>query len=167
IEEQDYLTYFIKAYTLTVNFYKILNKHLALYILQYFDKTKDFCSNYCLVNCLVHIVTLLIYHPDVSKYEYKGLCYRGMRVTENDLQQYQLNQHILNRSFLSASVERQVAEMFAGEGQQLKMRQTIDHRPIQFSCLCQYLVKQKSTCLNIQHLSMRPEEKEVLILPFT
>ncbi|CAF1624179.1 unnamed protein product, partial [Didymodactylos carnosus] len=46
IEEQDYLTYFIKAYTLTVNFYKILNKYLALYILQYFDKTKDFCSNY-------------------------------------------------------------------------------------------------------------------------
>ncbi|CAF1498269.1 unnamed protein product, partial [Didymodactylos carnosus] len=80
---------------------------------------------------------------------------------------YQLNQHILNRSFLSPSVERQIAEMFAGEGQQLKMKQTIDHRPIQFSYLCQYLVKQKSTCLNIQHLSMRPEEKEVLIPPFT
>ncbi|CAF3906271.1 unnamed protein product [Rotaria sordida] len=168
IEKQDYLTYFIKAYTLTNCFYKVLNKHLALYILQYFDTTKDFSSNYRLVNCLVHIVTLLIYHPNLPQYQYKGLCYRGMRITQNDLNQYLSNQHILNRSFLSTSIDREVAEMFAGEGQQSKMRYTPkDHCILQYSCLCQYLIKQNSTAINIQSLSTRPDEKEILILPFT
>ncbi|CAF2707285.1 unnamed protein product [Rotaria sp. Silwood2] len=150
IEKQDYLTYFIKAYTLTNFFYKVLNKHLALYILQYFVKTKDFSSNYRLVNCLVHIVTLLIYHPNLPQYQYQGLCYRGMRITQNDLDQYLSNQYILNRSFLSTSIDREVAEMFAGEGQQSKMRYIPkDHCALQYSCLCQYLIKQNSTAINI------------------
>ncbi|CAF1489319.1 unnamed protein product, partial [Didymodactylos carnosus] len=167
IDEKDYLTYFIKAYTLTDYFYRILNKHLAIYILQYFDHTKDFCSNYRLVNCLVHIVTLLKYHPDIGKYQYKGVCYRGMRITENDLNPYKLNQHILNQSFLSSSTDYEVAKMFAGEGAQSEMRHTVDQRPLQFSCLCQYTIVQNSTAIDVQELSMRPAEKEILILPFT
>ncbi|CAF0929751.1 unnamed protein product [Didymodactylos carnosus] len=166
IDEKDYLTYFIKAYTLTDYFYRILNKHLALYILQYFDETKNFSSNYRLVNCLVHIVTLLINNPEIFKYQFKGICYRGMRVTENDINQYQSNQHILNRSFLSTSVDCNVAKYFAGEGQQSKMRQTLDQRPLQFSCLCQYKIKQDKTAIDLQELSSRREEKEILILPF-
>ncbi|CAF3653106.1 unnamed protein product [Rotaria sp. Silwood1] len=168
IEKQDYLTYFIKAYTLTNFFYKVLNKNLALYILEYFDETKTFSSNYRLVNCLVHIVTLLIYHPNLPQYQYQGICYRGMRITQNDLDQYQLNQHILNRAFLSTSTDRQVAAMFAGEGQQSKMRYTTkDHCALQYSCLCQYLIKQNSTAINVESLSTRPDEKEVLIIPFS
>ncbi|CAF0991378.1 unnamed protein product [Rotaria sordida] len=168
IEKQDYLTYFIKAYTLTDFFYKVLNKNLALYILEYFDTTKTFSSNYRLVNCLVHIVTLLIYHPNLPQYQYQGICYRGMKITQNDLDQYQLNQHILNRAFLSSSTDRQVAMMFAGEGQQSQMRYTPkNHCALQYSCLCQYLIKQSSTAVNIQNLSMRPDEKEILIIPFT
>ncbi|CAF1151191.1 unnamed protein product [Didymodactylos carnosus] len=168
IEKQDYLTYFIKAYTLTNFFYKVLNKHLALYILEYFDKTKTFSSNYRLVNCLIHLITLLIYHPNLPQHRYQGLCYRGMRITQNDLDQYQLNQHILNRSFLSTSIDRQVAEMFAGEGEQSQMRHTLgDHCALQYSCLCQYLIKQNSTAINIQNLSTRSDEKEILIIPFS
>ncbi|CAF2761461.1 unnamed protein product [Rotaria sp. Silwood2] len=96
------------------------------------------------------------------------LCYCGMRITQYDLDQYLSNQHILNRSFLSASMNREVAEMFASEGQQSKMRHTPkDHRALQYSCLCKYLIKQNSTAINIQSLSTRPDEKEILILPFT
>ncbi|CAF5091472.1 unnamed protein product, partial [Rotaria sp. Silwood1] len=132
IEKQDYLTYFIKAYTLTNFFYKVLNRNLALYILEYFDETKTFSSNYRLVNCLVHIVTLLIYNPNLPQYQYQGICYRGMRITQNDLDQYQLNQHILNRTFLSTSTDHQVAAMFAGECQQSQMRYTPnDHCALQ------------------------------------
>ncbi|CAF3365154.1 unnamed protein product [Rotaria sp. Silwood2] len=168
IEKQDYLTYFIKAYTLTIFFYQVLNKNLALYILEYFDETKTFSSNYRLVNCLVHIVRLLIYHPNLPQYRYQGVCYRGMRVTQHDLDQYQLNQHILNRAFLSTSTDREVAAMFAGEGQQSQMRYTPkNHCALQYSCLCQYLIKQNSTAMHIQSLSMRQDEKEVLIVPFT
>ncbi|CAF4821761.1 unnamed protein product [Rotaria sp. Silwood1] len=168
IDQQDYLTYFIKAYTLPSGFHRVLNKHLALYVLDYFDESKNFLSTYRLVNCLAHMVTLLIYHPNLSQYRYQGLCYRGMIITQNDLDRYQLNQHILNRSFLSTSIDRQVAKMFAGEGQQSQMRHTPGgQRALQYSCLCQYLVKQNSTAINIECLSMNPEEKEILILPFT
>ena len=170
IVKQDYLTYFIKAYTLTNFFYRILNKDLALYILEYIDQTRTFSSNYRIVNCLVHIVTLLIYHPNLPQYEYRGICYRGMRITQNDLNQYQLNQHILNRAFLSTSKNPSVAQMFAGVGQQSQMRYTPPHQdysPLQYSCLCRYLIKQKSTAINIQSLSARPDEEEVLIIPFS
>ncbi|CAF1467928.1 unnamed protein product [Adineta steineri] len=168
IEEKDYLTYFIKAYTLTSGFHKVLNRHLALYILDYFDESKLFLPTYRLVNCLAHIVTLLIHHPDVSRYQYRGLCYRGMVVTQNDLDQYKLNQHMLNRSFISTSLDRGVAEMFAGEGQQPNMRYTPKgENALQYSCLCQYLIKQNATAINIQTLSINSDEKEVLILPFT
>ncbi|CAF2645489.1 unnamed protein product [Rotaria sp. Silwood2] len=168
IEKQDYLTYFIKAYTLTNFFYKVLNRNLALYILEYFDETKTFSSNYRLVNCLVHIVTLLIYNPNLPQYQYQGICYRGMRITQNDFNQYQLNQHVLNRTFLSTSTDRQVAAMFAGEGQQSQMRYTPNnHCALQYSCLCQYLIKQNSTAMDIQSISTRPDEKEILIIPFS
>ena len=168
IEEQDYLTYFIKAYTSTNIFYKVLNKDLALYVLDYFETTKNFTCNHRLVNCLVHIVTLLSYHPNLPHYRYKGICFRGMRITHNDLDQYQVGRHILNRAFLSASMDREVAEMFAGVGQQPHMRYTSRNDcALQYSCVCQYLIKQNSTAIDVQSLSVRPDEKEVLILPFS
>ncbi|CAF1097406.1 unnamed protein product [Didymodactylos carnosus] len=146
VEEKHFLTYFIKAYTLTNGFHKVLNKHLALYILDYFDESKIFLSTYRLVNCLAHIVTLLIYHSNLFQYEYRGLCYRGMRVTQYDLNQYKLNQHM-------ATIE---------------MRYTLNGNcTLQYSCLCQYSITQHATAIDIQTLSMTPDEKEILILPFT
>ncbi|CAF0991771.1 unnamed protein product [Adineta steineri] len=168
IEKKDYLTYFIEAYTLNSGFHKVLNRHLAMYILDYFDESKLFLPTYRLVNCLAHIVTLLIHHPDVSRYQYRGSCYRGMRITQNDLNQYQLNQHMLNCSFLSTSTDRGVAEMFAGEGEQSNMRHTPKgDRALQYSCVCQYSIKQSATAIDIQKLSINSDENEVLILPFT
>ena len=58
--------------------------------------------------------------------------------------------------------------MFAGEDQQSQMRYTPnDHCALQYSCLCQYSIKQNSTAIDIQSLSTRPDEKEILVLPFT
>ncbi|CAF3423739.1 unnamed protein product [Rotaria sp. Silwood2] len=42
-----------------------------------------------------------------------------------------------------------------------------DHCALQYSCLCQYLIKQNSTAMDIQSLSTRPDEKEILIIPFS
>ncbi|CAF4115716.1 unnamed protein product, partial [Rotaria magnacalcarata] len=87
IREQNYLEYFIKAYSLTNNFYHVLNKHLALYILDYFDPSSS-QTEYRLINCLVHIVTLLVNHPDINKYTYRGTTYRGLSMTKKDLEKY-------------------------------------------------------------------------------
>ncbi|CAF1030606.1 unnamed protein product [Rotaria sordida] len=41
-----------------------------------------------------------------------------------------------------------------------------DHCALQYSCLCQYLIKQNSTAIDIQSLSTKSDEKEILILSF-
>ncbi|CAF0828593.1 unnamed protein product [Rotaria sp. Silwood1] len=171
IEEQNYLKYFIKAYTLTNNFYRILNKHLALYILDYFDKSSysSLPTKYRLINCLVHIVTLVINHPDIHKYRYDGICYRGVLMTKNDLKNYAIDNHILNRSFLSTSKNRSVAEIFADNNKQNILENTLEyhHDLSQVSVLLKYNIKQNQTAIDIEHLSMIRDEKEVLILPFS
>jgi len=160
IKEQNYLKYFIQAYTLTNNFHHVLNKHLALYILDYFD-TSSYSSSptkYRLINCLVHIITLLINHPDIHKYTYKGITYRGVLMTENDLKHYTIGNHVLNRSFVSTSKNRSVAQLFAGNSEQTLPK---------VSVLLKYTTKQKQTAIDIEHLSTIKDEKEVLILPFS
>ncbi|CAF1203612.1 unnamed protein product [Rotaria magnacalcarata] len=135
IEKEDYLTYFIKAYTLA---------------------TCHSSSNYRLVNCLVHIVTLLIYHPKLPECRFQNFYCGGMRITQKDLDQYQSNQHILNRTFLSASYYYKVAEMFAGESQQCHMRYTYkEHHALKYSCLCQYLIKQTSTAISVEIIHIK------------
>ncbi|CAF4344411.1 unnamed protein product [Rotaria sp. Silwood2] len=150
IQEQNYLKYFIKAYTLTNNFYRVLNKHLALYILDYFD-TSSYSSSptkYHLINCLVHIVTLLINHPDIHKYKYKGIAYRGLLMTRNDLEHYTI--------------------VFADNSEQNILQQISDHHDlVQVSVLLKYTIKQNQTAIDIEHISMVEDEKEVLILPFS
>ncbi|CAF0781948.1 unnamed protein product [Rotaria sordida] len=171
IEEQNYLKYFIKAYTLTNNFYRVLNKHLALYILDYFD-TASYSSlptKYRLINCLVHIVTLVINHPDIHKYRYEGICFRGLLMTKKDLKNYAIGNHILNRSFLSTSKSCTIAKIFADNSQQNTLEETSqnDRDLSQVSVLLKYKIKQNQTAIDIEHLSMIPDEKEVLILPFS
>ncbi|CAF1504252.1 unnamed protein product [Rotaria sordida] len=160
IEEQNYLLYFIKAYTSTNNFYHVLNKHLALYILDYFDISSYSSSptRYRLINCLVHIVTLLINHPDLHKYQYKGVSYRGLLMREDDVRDYSIGKHILNRSFVSTSKNCTVAEVFAGSSQLTSTK---------VSVLFKYTIKLNQTAIDIEHLSTIPDEEEVLVLPFS
>ncbi|CAF1590806.1 unnamed protein product [Rotaria magnacalcarata] len=157
IREQNYLEYFIKAYSLTNNFYHVLNKHLALYILDYFDPSSS-QTEYRLINCLVHIVTLLVNHPDINKYTYRGTTYRGLSMTKKDLEKYTIGSHILNRTFVSTSFNRSVAQLFAGNSQQTSAK---------VSVLLKYITKQNKTAINIQHMSTMQDEQEVLILPFS
>lgn len=88
IREKNYLKYFVKVYTLSNHFHRILNKHLALYILDYFDiySYSHSSKGHRLINCLVYIVTLLINHPDIHKHQYKGVTYRGILMTEEALE---------------------------------------------------------------------------------
>ena len=170
INEKNYLKYFIKVYTLSNNFHRILNKHLALYILDYFDMYSYSHSSkgYRLINCLVYIVTLLINHPDIHKHQYKGVTYRGILMTEEALNHYSVGNHILNRSFVSTTKDRAVAEIFAGSDRANISRQTPDDRNTRkVSVLLKYIIKQDQTAIDIKYLSTIPDEEEVLILPFS
>jgi len=169
IEEQNYLKYFIKAYTLTNNFHRVLNKHLALYILHYFD-TQSYSSlrtKYRLINCLVHIVTLVINHPDIHKYKYNGISYRGLLMNEKDLECYLISNHILNRSFVSTSKNREVAKLFAGRQENISTKTSNRYDLTEIAVLLKYTIKQNQTAIDIEHMSEIPDEEEVLILPFS
>ncbi|CAF1332210.1 unnamed protein product [Adineta steineri] len=170
IEEQNYLKYFIQAYTFTNNFHHVLNKHLALYILDYFD-AQSYSSapaEYRLINCLVHIVTLLINHPDVCQYKYKGVTYRGMLMSPNDLEPYRVGNYILNKSFVSTSKDRAVARMYAGSGQENVLGRISNHHdPSEVPVILKFTIKQDDTGVDIEHMSMVEDEEEVLILPFS
>jgi hypothetical protein len=159
IEEQNYLKYFIKAYTSINRFHYVLNKHLALYILDYFDlpSYSSLRTKHRLINSLVHIVTLLINHPDIHKYKYNGIVYRGLVMNENDLKFYNIGNHILNRSFVSTSKNRSIAQMFAANR----------HFSTQVPVLLIYRIKQNQTAIDLEHISTVPDEEEVLILPFS
>ncbi|CAF0747257.1 unnamed protein product [Adineta steineri] len=170
IEEQNYLKYFIKAYTFANNFHHVLNKHLALYILHYFD-TQPYTSTpaeYRLINCLAHIVTLLINHPDARQHKYKGITYRGMLMSPNDLKPYRIGNYILNKSFMSTSKDLAVAQMYAGSGQKIVLRRNSNHRdPSEVSVILKFTIKHDDTGVDIEHMSMIEDEEEVLILPFS
>ncbi|CAF0723676.1 unnamed protein product [Didymodactylos carnosus] len=167
LHQRDIIHYLIIAYTSpTAHFHKILNKHLAKYLMDYFDQKINFRPNYRLINCLKNIVALLIHHPDFINHHFIGITYRGMLMTENDLEKYQTGSQIMNRTFLSTSKKLTVAEFFAGEGQQNSLRKTPDRTHIQISVVCKYKIKNTRTALDIELMSSIPDEQEVLITPF-
>jgi hypothetical protein len=170
INEKNYLKYFIKAYTSNNKFHRVLNKHLALYILDYFDLYTYTVvpRGYRLINCLVYIVTLLINHPDIYKYQYKGTAYRSLLMTENALEHYNIGNHILNRSFVSTTKNLAIAQMFTCNDQQNVLEQNSNECGLKkVSVLLKYTIKQDQTAIDIAQLSVIPDEEEVLILPFS
>lgn len=170
IKEKNYLKYFIKVYTSSNSFYRVLNRHLALYILDYFDiyTYSTVPRGYRLINCLVYIVTLLINHPDIEKYQYKGTAYRGLLMTQNALELYRVGNDILNRSFVSTTINRKIADIYAGNDQQNVSQQTSDDFGLKkVSVLFKYTIKNNQTAIDITNLSTISDEEEMLILPFS
>ncbi|CAF1482443.1 unnamed protein product [Didymodactylos carnosus] len=171
IEEKNYLKYFIKAYTFTNNFHHVLNKHLALYIVDYFDPSSysSIPAEYRLINCLVHIVTLVRNDPYRNKYKYKGITYRGLLMKQNDLKPYRIGNYILNKSFMSTSKALSIAQLYANNSPDSILGGTSNYhdRAEVSSVILKFTIKQDETAVDIKHMSMVPDEEEVLILPFS
>ena len=161
IRQQNYFIYFIKAYTMSGNFHRILNKHLSLYIIDYFDPS-IFISQpgkYRLINCLAHIVGLSFNYPHRHQYRFKGMTYRGLMLNEDDLRCYTIDNFILNRSFVSTSKDRTVAIVFSGFER--------NHDSTQISVLFKYKIESDTIGFDIERISSIEDEKEVIILPFS
>jgi hypothetical protein len=97
-EEQD-LTWITKAYTAETDFYKILNRDIAGGATQYQNERR-------------YIIALLWHHPKSDPLAYTGLSYRVMQINYDDLQKYQVDRLLMTKSFLSSSIDRQIAELF-------------------------------------------------------
>jgi hypothetical protein len=76
----------------------------------------------------------------------------------NHLKSYSIGNCILNKSFVSTSKILKVAQFFADN------RQMNDQL---IPVLLKYTIKQNETAIDIEDLSVIPDEEEVLILPFS
>jgi hypothetical protein len=84
-----------------------------------------------------------------------SVTYRGMNITETDLAAYEVGEKIMNRSFLSTSKDRGIAENFLQTAVTGKL-------PV----LCTYTIIDKRAALDVHSISEFAHEQEVLIVPW-
>ncbi|CAF2228318.1 unnamed protein product [Rotaria magnacalcarata] len=144
--------YLLQAYTAETEFYRLLNVNLAQARLIETESVKLEVNQYCA--CIVGIIS---HHPRLDKLNYSGECYRGMSIRKNELEKYKKGSRILTKSFLSSSQNRDVAVKFADEAGSSGA----------INIICIYDVRNHRSALKLEEISEYPEEKEVLIMPYT
>ncbi|CAF3947409.1 unnamed protein product [Rotaria magnacalcarata] len=162
--QQD-VQYFVKAYTSISPFYSIVNTHMAESLLRFFRWDSDTRHPNTLEKSMGYLASIFINHPDLRTFSYTGITYRGMILCQYDLSVYNVGKRLLNKSFLSTSIDRCVAESFAGVDRANFMRRNLNNDLIQYTTLCIYKITNSSTALNIGTISEVPLEQEVLIMP--
>jgi hypothetical protein len=162
--KQD-VQYIVKAYTSPTQFYTIVNNHLREFLLRFFRRDCDPRHPNTLEKSVGYLASIFIYHPDLRSLHYTGLTYRGMILSDHDLSVYTVGKRLLNKSFLSTSIDPQVAQMFAGAGASTNMRRNINHDLIQYITFCTYTIRNPNTALQIGSISEVTVEQEVLIMP--
>ena len=98
---------------------------------------------------------VIINHPSIDQWRYTGVTYRGMNISNDELNQYTKDTRILTRSFLSTSKRIDTAFLYLQY-----------NNPVLRPVLCVYRVIQSHTSLNISDFSAIRGEDEVLIIPF-
>jgi hypothetical protein len=158
-KEQDPI-WIIKAYTAETDFYNILNAEIATGASMYQNERK-------------YIIALLSYHPSLDKLSYIGTSYRVMKVSEYDIQKYEINRLSMTKSFLSSSIDEKIAVWYlsrqesAQENKGTNARLNKHGKVIKSWVMCKYQIKHPRTALHIENSSQYPVEGEVLIMPYT
>ncbi|CAF2665688.1 unnamed protein product [Rotaria sp. Silwood2] len=98
---------------------------------------------------------VIINHSSIDHWRYTGVTYRGMNISNDELNQYICDARILTRSFLSTSKRIDTAFLYLQY-----------NNPILRPVLYVYRVTQRHTSLTISDLSAVQGEDEVLIIPF-
>ncbi|CAF2906828.1 unnamed protein product [Rotaria sp. Silwood2] len=81
-----------------------------------------------------------------------------MMITHNDFKQYKRGTRILTKTFSSTSKQKDIALGF------LRYNSDTDD-PL--STICMYEICNERTALDIEHISLFQDEKEVLVLPYS
>ena len=119
-------------------------------------------------NCDYLYAAIYLNLPNVSERAYKGSCYRGLTMTENDFQDYRRalenkGSYLGMNKFSSTSIERRVAERFVSRSSdQLKVLLVIN-----FTQRCPMAISLYERGPDLPLISAFRSEKEVLILPGT
>ncbi|CAF4106153.1 unnamed protein product [Adineta steineri] len=168
--------YLIKAYSAETDYYRLLNLHLA--------NTNSAAQNSPIDEDrsrwyrLRDLVQIFASHDDLKPYIFKGRVFRGMHLTQEELEAYemplkrkiirhagqpQVVNYIVNKSFLSTSKDYETAKEFA---LQAAGRRTKNGELIKFPTVCIYCIRSDNRiALDIEAISEYAHEREVLILP--
>ncbi|CAF1125614.1 unnamed protein product [Didymodactylos carnosus] len=147
---EDYPVPLMSMYCAETSFYRNLNIDLARYG-RVHTKENTISGAYAFTAIIAH-------HPKLKQYSYTGLTFRGCRLRENDAAVYVVDTLIMNCSFLSTSSDRAVAAHFS------VMAGSSD---MYLPTIVIYNIKHADTAIYLHTLSEYPEEREVLIPPFT
>jgi hypothetical protein len=96
-----------------------------------------------------------------------------MKVSDYNIQKYEINRLSMIKSFLSSSISEEVAVWYlcrqetAEENKGTNTRLNKDGKLIKSWVMCKYKIKRPRTALNIENSSQYPVEGEVLIMPYT
>ncbi|CAF3555092.1 unnamed protein product [Rotaria socialis] len=151
----------IESYTITKKFSRCLNRHSA-------TNTDHSLKRYCtLLNCptlawtqeYTEAFTKILFHPKLKSLEAQNITvYRGMVLEdEKPIANCIVDRIIITTTFLSTSASRVVADMFGTTPPESMI-----------SVLCTYKIRgtTRRTALNLQSISVFPEEEEILIMRF-
>ncbi|CAF1502310.1 unnamed protein product [Rotaria sordida] len=149
--ETNDASYLLRAYTAETDFYRRLNIRSA----QLNARRGHPDPNLYLKEWSLAYNAQLIKDPTFQRFHWTGKTYRGMIITEFELQLYnRVGNGIVNHAFLSTSKDREVALSFASSPS-----------PGEISVICVYTITQDWSALDIEKISEYPEEREVLIVP--
>ena len=157
--------YLIRAYTSSTPFYSLINNHLRDSLLRFFRQNYDGKYENTVEKSVGYLASIFIHHPDLRSLGFTGFVYRGLILTQQDLQTYTVGKRLLNKSFLSSSIDRKVAENFAGVDNSDALRRNTNHDLIQYITICTYTITNHNTALDISSISEFLEEEEILIMP--
>ncbi|CAF1351190.1 unnamed protein product [Rotaria magnacalcarata] len=153
-ESEQNPNYLLKAYTVESDFYKKLNKDLAT---KHFDQGTN--------SGITYFIEVFYNHPMFAKLSFKGKVYRGMTITQDDLKQYDVGGKVMNKAFMSATKDPDIAKSFAKNN--FVHRQTEHGTQVKLAAFCTYEIINDRTGLDIELVSEYAHEKEVLIGPYT
>jgi hypothetical protein len=150
----------IKAYTAETEFYRVLNMEIAMGTTQFQHERQ-------------YLIALLCHHPKLEPLTFLGCSYRIIQVNQTDLQKYQVGASLMTKSFLSSSIDRNLAEILlyqqerAHKDIQPTIRTRVGETFVKAWVMCIYHIKHRRTALKIDNISHYVTEGEVLIMPYS
>ncbi|CAF2507762.1 unnamed protein product [Rotaria sp. Silwood2] len=149
INEKD-CTRLIQAYTTDTDFCNQINNYL---ITQQEESTNNSSIQ---TNVMSEFIDTIFFNRQLhEQYQFQGICYRSMKIkSDNDLNIYRVGTKLINRTFISATKDRQFAEKYVCDRSAEK----------KYAVIISFEIRQFNTALDIEYLSEFPSEKEILIM---
>jgi hypothetical protein len=100
-------------------------------------------------------------------HSYIGKTYRGIQANEDELSKYTVGNTIMNRTFMSTSLDEGTATNYSYMNIDLPLRPRANNDGfVKIPVICSITIKNLGTALNIQSISEYATEQEVLIVPY-